>query len=149
MKKLIACVGIFAFLMLLTVTVVHAQIAAKRPCCIAGEYKGIHVAIASHTCPKPDRGEFIMTILQAPNCGPKIWGKIVNAKDGSAQEFTGTVMRGAQNCCAIALLIKKAGPPPEETRAKGVLCFKDGKWSGHGTYKNSRGCGGTWEMKQV
>jgi len=124
-------------------------------CCIAGEYKGHHKDIASKTCPKPEEGDFKMIIYQDRGCGSKIWGKIINP-DGSTQEFTGIVTVGTGGCCNISGGWSKppavAGGPGERTDFKGILCKKGGKWTGKGSYRNTRGtivCNGDWNMTQM
>lgn len=122
------------------------------PCCIAGEYEGHQkdTVPATKSCPKPEEGPFKMVIYQQEKCGSKIWGK-VTGKDGSVQEFSGTVTPGPKGCCNIEGSMKKVG---EETRFKGTLCLSGGKWSGKGNYTHKRFregilCTGTWEMKQM
>lgn len=129
-------------------------------CCIAGEYKGVYKDTPSKSCPKPEGGNYTMVIYQDPKCGSEIKGK-VTGPDGVVQEFKGTVTPGPRGCCTIQGVMKKpagaAAPikppkPAEETKIKGVLCKKDGKWSGKGDYTNKRDgivCSGKWEMSQI
>lgn len=89
-----------------------------------------------------------MVIYQAEKCGSKIWGE-VTGKDRAVQKFTGTVSTSTiPECCNIQGVMKKPG---EETKFKGTLCLKGGKWAGKGDYTTKRDgtvCIGTWEMKQ-
>jgi hypothetical protein len=42
--------------------------------------------------------------------------------------------------------------PEETTKFSGLLCKKDGKWSGKGKYNTTRGaivCNGEWNMTQM
>jgi hypothetical protein len=156
MKKSICLIGLIAVLALF---LAGAQIfgqttnpntppappTPKKPCCIAGTYQGTHKDNLSRTCPKPQSGDFIMEINQDQNCGSKIWGTVKDVTGESIQKFEGKVAPGNQKCCNIAGIMKKPG---EETSFKGTLCLRGGKWVGQGTYKNSRGCTGKWEMKQ-
>lgn len=121
-------------------------------CCIAGEYEGHQkdTVPATKSCPKPEEGPFKMVIYQQEKCGAKIWGK-VTGKDGSVQEFSGTVSPGPKGCCNIQGTMKKPG---EETMFKGTLCPSGGKWAGNGDYTHKRLregvlCTGTWKMKQM
>ncbi len=136
------------------VTVTKPQ--TKPICCIAGKYEGFHKDTPSKTCPKPGEGKFIMEINQDQGCGSKIWGKVIDPKDGSIQDFEGTVTQ-REKCCYIKGVMRKpaaaAGAPAETTTFSGLLCKgKDGKWAGKGNYTTTRPgvtCNGTWEMKQV
>jgi hypothetical protein len=121
-------------------------------CCIAGKYNGFHKRIPTKTCPKPDEGKFIMEIFQDKGCGSKIWGTVTDMKDGTKQNFEGSVTpRGA--CCYIQGVMKRVGAaapaPVEETKFWGTLCKKGTKWSGNGEYADSKGCKGTWSMTQM
>jgi hypothetical protein len=95
-----------------------------------------------------------MEINQDKGCGSRIWGRIIGA-GGDTNDFKGTVTAGAKGCCNISGSFGRPATgtePAERTDFKGVLCKKDGKWVGKGTYKNTRGlviCNGTWEMSQM
>jgi len=123
-------------------------------CCIAGKYQGTHTDTPSKTCPKPGSGKFTMEINQEKGCGSKIWGKIISS-DGTTNDFTGTVTAGAKGCCNISGSFGRpatASAPAERTEFKGLLCKKDGKWSGGGDYRNTRGtiiCNGKWNITQM
>ncbi len=124
------------------------------PCCIAGKYQGTHKDLPSKTCPKPGSGKFIMDLNQDPGCGSKIWGTVTNPTDGSTQSFEGKVTKRDKCCYIEGTMRRPAGPagPPEETKLAGLLCKKDGKWSGKGKYTTTRPgvtCTGEWEMKQM
>jgi hypothetical protein len=133
----------------------RTTVGAPQPigkCCIAGKYNGFHKRIPTKTCPKPDEGKFTMEIFQDKGCGSKIWGTVTDPKDGSKQNFEGTVTaRGA--CCYIKAVMKKVGAaapvPIEETKFWGTLCKKGAKWSGNGEYVDSKGCKGTWNITQM
>jgi len=130
----------------------------QGPCCIAGKYEGFHKdnLPATKTCPTPGSGKFIMEIMQDKGCGSKIWGTVTDPKDGSKQNFEGTVI-AREKCCYIKGVMKKpalpTGAPGEETKFWGTLCKKDGKFVGNGEYSTSKGtlpgCKGKWEMKQL
>ncbi len=126
----------------------------QGPCCIAGKYNGSHKDIPSKTCPTPGDGKFVMVINQDQGCGSKIWGTVTDAKDGTTQNFEGKVIQ-RDKCCYIEGVMKKpaatAAVPAEETKFSGLLCKKDGKWSGKGKYTSTRGaivCNGDWNMTQ-
>ena len=125
----------------------------KPLCCIAGEYKGHHKDTPSKTCPTPGEGDFIMVINQDKGCGSKIWGTVKNVKDGTTQNFEGTVKQ-REKCCYIDGWIKRpatAAAPAETTHFWGLLC-KNGKWAGKGNYTTTRPgvtCNGKWEMAQM
>lgn len=129
----------------------------RPPCCIAGKYEGTHKDTPSKTCPKPGEGKFIMEINQDKGCNSKIWGKVIDPKDGSTQDFEGIVIYDPEKkCCKIQGNMRKpaaaAGAPAETTTLSGLLCKKDGKWAGKGNYTTTRPgvtCNGTWEMKQM
>jgi len=102
----------------------------------------------------PGEGDFIMVINQDKGCGSKIWGTVKNLKDGSTQNFEGTVKQ-REKCCYIEGIMKKpaaaTGAPGETTKFWGLLC-KNGKWAGKGNYTSTRPgvtCNGTWEMSQM
>jgi hypothetical protein len=130
----------------------------QGPCCIAGKYEGFHKdnLPATKTCPTPGSGKFIMEIMQDKGCGSKIWGTVTDLKDGTKQNFEGTVI-AREKCCYIKGVMKKpalpTGAPGEETKFWGTLCMKDGKFVGSGEYSTSKGtlpgCKGKWEMKQM
>jgi len=169
MKRLVVLMGLVIFLSLIltgaiafatggTSTVTTKQgttVGAPQPsgkCCIAGKYNGFQKRTPSKICPTPDEGKFIMEIFQGKGCGSKIWGTVTDAKDGSKQNFEGSVTaRGA--CCYIQGVMKKVGAAApvavEETKFWGTLCKKGAKWSGNGEYVDSKGCKGTWNITQM
>jgi hypothetical protein len=129
------------------------------PCCIAGKYEGVHKdnLPATKTCPTPKSGKFIMEIIQDKGCGSKIWGTVTDPKDGTKQNFEGTV-KVREKCCYIEGTVKKPGPTAaaasvEETKFWGTLCKKGDKFVGSGEYSTFNGplprCKGKWEMKQL
>lgn len=130
----------------------------QGPCCIAGKYEGFHKdnLPASKTCPKPGAGKFIMEIMQDKGCGSKIWGIVTDPKDGTKQNFEGTVIV-REKCCYIEGIMKKpaaaTGAPGQETKFWGTLCKKGDKFVGSGEYSTSTGtlpgCKGKWKMMQM
>lgn len=151
MKRSVLLMGwiIFLALTFVAVTILSEQAFAQQiRCCIAGKYKGVHKDIASKTCPKPQAGDFAMEILQDQKCGSNIKGTVTSS-DRTVNNFVGTVAAGKGDCCNIQGSWKKL--PDEVTTFKGILCKKEGKWSGKGTYTTKHGttaCNGTWEMSQ-
>jgi hypothetical protein len=172
MKRSVKLMGLVIFLSLMLTgvivfaagTTVSTPTAPGQPgttpkpdqkCCIAGEYKGHHKDDPSKTCPKPGEGDSIMVINQDKGCDSKIWGTVKDVKDGSTQNFEGTV-KTREKCCYIDGWIKKpvtGAAPAETTHFWGLLCKnKDGKWAGKGNYTNTRPgvtCNGKWEMSQM
>jgi len=118
----------------------------KAACCIAGTYQGTHEDIPSGMCNEPKKGKFTMEIFQERNCGTMIKGKITDSS-GAPMEFKGSVTAGALKCCT---LIGKAAKPGESVTFKAQLCRdKSGKWySKNGTYKQSDGCEGKFQIYQ-
>ena len=97
--------------------------------------------------------DFSMTIKQELGCGSKVWGEVLGDKDKGqpAQKWEGTVRKSAssETCCDFA---GKFVNGDETVEWKVVLCYKDGKWAGKGTYKQTKGldvCNGTLTMSQV
>lgn len=124
------------------------------PCCIAGKYSGYHKDTPSATCSSPGEEKFVMVINQDKGCGSKIWGTVTNPTSGTTQNFEGKVTKRDKCCYIEGIMRRPAGPagPAEETKFSGLLCKKDGKWSGKGNYTNTRPgvtCNGVWEMKQM
>jgi len=166
MKRSLKVMGLVIFLGIMLIgLVVTTQIQAVAPpaavgtpevvkkCCIAGDYKGTYRDIPSTTCPKPESASYKMHIEQEKGCGKKIWGEVVGP-DGVINRFTGTVTLRKDGCCNISGWWTKpaAAAPGERTDFKGVLCKKGGKWTGKGSYRNTRGtiiCNGDWEMTQI
>lgn len=175
MKKSVRLMGWFIFLSLIfaggvvfavgTSTVSKPETPGDKPtpgitprpsgqCCIAGSYKGVHKDNPTPTksCPKPETGDFFMEINQDKGCGSKIWGEVKDPKDGSTRKFEGTVTPGKDGCCNIQGVIMRRPGRDEETKFKGTLCKKGGKWAGKGAYTDRRDsivCNGTWEMSQM
>jgi hypothetical protein len=128
------------------------------PCCIAGKYQGSSKdnLPASKTCPTPGSGKFTMEIMQDKGCGSKIWGTVTQLKDGSTEKFEGKVMV-REKCCYIEGVVQgppaATGGPGQTTKFQGLLCKKDGKFVGNGTYTHYKGgvagCSGKWEMTQM
>jgi len=118
----------------------------KKPCCIAGNYEGFHKDIPSKTCHDSRKGEFKMVIKQDRNCGSNIWGTITD-EAGEVMKFKGTVKAGPGKCCSFTV---ETGKPGEPIKASAILCRNGKKWeSKKGTYVDSRGCKGEFEIKQV
>jgi hypothetical protein len=153
MKKFVPVLGVVFFVILFLVGNVYSAFAQekenqplKKPCCIAGTYKGIHKDLPSLTCSEPGEGEITMEINQDSDCGSKIWGKIT-IPSGDVLKFEGTVKPGPGRCCTIEAT---AELPGESIKFKGILCKKDTKWySKEGKYVHSRGCKGVFEIKQI
>jgi len=125
----------------------------KKPCCIAGDYEGTFEDTLSRTCPEPKKGKFTMTVSQENNCGPKVWGKIDQHERvplEPPQDWEGTVQPNpAKRCCEIK---GKFGHEDETIEFTICLRFKDGKWSGTGTYKQTHEakiCLGVWSIGQI
>ena len=124
---------------------------AKKPCCIAGNYRGFQINSVKPNCPAPVKETFTMVILQKEPCAAAIGGTITDAS-GAVSNWTGTVSPGLRDCCAFAGSFLT--PSGHTVKFKGGICLKLGKWKVKGTWEEigstdpCRG-GGTWEAAQI
>jgi hypothetical protein len=153
MKRFLTFFGLVAIVALLLIGNTHKVFAQdnslrslKKPCCIAGTYKGFHEDIPSKTCNDRGKGEFTMVIVQEKNCGEKIKGTISDPT-GSPMNFKGTIKPGPGKCCTLE---GEASKPGETVKITAILCRKAMKWfSKDGKYVHSNGCKGTFKIKQI
>jgi len=126
---------------------------APSSCCIAGNYRGHRADQASPSCLEPKTDDVSMSIKQEKDCSPRVWGEVLGDKDKGmpAIKWDGTVKKSAssENCCDF---YGKFVNGDETVEWKIVLCYEDGKWSGKGSYKQTRGfnvCLGTLTLRKV
>lgn len=141
---------LFTILLAVVVMGLTAQVIPVRLCCVAGEYRGSHIADNGPNCPVPKSETFSMSVKQGIRCTANVWGTITDAA-GVVQNFTGTLTPGPRGCCVIN---GKFGAPGHVTTFTGTFCQHLGKWQAKGTYAETysgSGCKhtGTWEMKQA
>ena len=151
MPRTLAIVAGFALVLGLLPSL-HAQLPAKKLCCVAGEYKGFQVNTAKPNCPRPVKEEFTMVIKQALECGPDLKGTVTDTS-GTVNHWTGTLRRAMlRGCCELEGSFLT--PSGNTVKFKGTICLKDGKWHAEGTWEEigstdpCRGAG-TWQMDRV